>query len=384
MKLAFVQPYSLGDVNGGARILRSLTNNQPVSFVSCDSSPQRMVSSARVDEVHLPFRPHFGRIERTRFAWLPSLLDSVWMRRWTPRLNTFLTKQQVSHIHVVPHTGLDFAAALVCARVLSLPISVSIHDHPRYCFRGIKGAADKLKWVGKIWAEAQNRFVVSKQLGRAMNAEFGDQTFQVITDGVEASPLASRKSESGRLRIYFMGLFHQSYGANLQSLVKALGELARSNPNHKPLLTLRCGSAPSVETPPGVEIKVLPFDSEDQVRLDMESSDLLYLPLPFGEVYHDFVAYSLSTKMVTYLGSGRPILYHGPADSAAGSLLEENGAAVICGTLDHMSVADALTKFATSPAAIETIWINARKLADDQFNALAIHSRFWQPLLEET
>ncbi len=39
-----------------------------------------------------------------------------------------------------------------------------------------------------------------------------------------------------------------------------------------------------------------------------------------------FARYSLSTKMVTYAGSGVPILYHGPADSAAYELLNKNNA----------------------------------------------------------
>lgn len=298
-----------------------------------------------------------------------------------PRLQRFLEEQKVTHLHMVPHIGLDFAAAFVCARRLSLPLSVSIHDHPRYCFRGIKGAADKLKWVGKIWAEAQSRFVISTQMGDAMNAEFGAHAFQVITDGVAGAPLPVGKTERGLLRIYFMGLFHQSYAANLQSLIDALGETSRRIPGHQSRLSLRCGSAPVVNSPPGVEIEVLPFASEEQVRHDMESADLLYLPLPFGETHHDFVACSLSTKMVTYLGSGRTILYHGPADSAAGSLLQENHAAVICSTLDCSPVADTFGEFVLNPSAMDTLRINALKLAAGQFNAPAIRSMFWHSVL---
>lgn len=381
-RIAFIQPFSLADANGGARILRSLAQNAPVDVVSCNTSPWPPSREPFCHEFHVPFRPLFGRVESTRFAWLPTLFDSLWMRRWIPRLHQILTDQKVTHLHVVPHTGLDFAAALVCARRLSLPLSVSIHDHPRYCFRGVKGAPEKLKWVGTIWAQAQNRFVVSQQMGDAMNAQFGGHAFQVITDGVEGPPLPARKREPGLLRIYFMGLFHQSYAPNLQCLVEALGELSRRIPGHQTRLTLRCGSAPATAAPPGVEVEVLPFASEDQVRRDMESADLLYLPLPFGEAYRDFVAYSLSTKMVTYLGSGRAIFYHGPADSAAGSLLKENHAAEICTTLDSSSAADVLFALATATNADENLRANELKLADTQFNAHVIHTRFWQIMMK--
>ena len=61
----------------------------------------------------------------------------------------------------------------------------------------------------------------------------------------------------------------------------------------------------------------------------MESADLLYMPMPFGEAHEKFARYSLSTKMVTYAGSGVPILYHGPATSAAFDLLKRNDAAIL-------------------------------------------------------
>lgn len=379
--IAFIQPFSLLDASGGARILRGLVKNAPINVLSFNTAPRLTFENLGQTEHQLPFRRYFGRIETTRLHWLPSIFDTLWMKYWLPKLMLLLGTQNVKHIHIVPHSSLDFAAAHICAQALSLPLSVSVHDHPRYCFRGAMGIANKLHWFGKIWASAQNRFVISQQMGDSLNREFGSQSFQVITDGVEGTPLPPRSRELGVLRVYFMGLFHNSYSANLECLIDALGLLAKSIPGHKSYLTLRCGTAPLIRLPDGVEIEILPFASEQQVKKDMEAPDLLYLPLPFGDAYRDFVDYSLSTKMVTYLGSGRPILYHGPENAAAGALLKDNHAAVLSCSMQSAEIADQLHVVLTESSIIDAIRFNALKLAREQFDLQTIHSRFWNTLM---
>lgn len=376
MKIAFIQPFSLSDANGGARILRGLVAAAPAPVISINSgwSPNES-RSAVPNEIFLPFRPHFGRLERTRFAWLPSLLDPFWLRVWTPRLRRCLTDHKVTHVHVVPHTGLDFEAASRCASSLALPLAVSVHDHPQYCFRGAQGSDVKMRLVGQIWRAAQSRFVISAVMGESMNQSFGERSFEVITDGVGHQALPQKERSPGILHIYFMGLFHQGYIPNLVCLIEALGNLALRNPAIRIMMTLRCGNLPTITIPTGVELKVLPFASEDEVRRDIESADLLYLPLPFGEAYHDFVTYSLSTKMVTYLGSGRPILYHGPESAAACCVLSQHQAAFIVDCMEPSRMASIIEQ--ATPDCVSKVVKQALQLTDSQFRERDIQERFW-------
>lgn len=381
MKIAFIQPFSLADSNGGARILRGLARGAPVPVVSVNTGLKPPSRGTFPNEVFLPFRPHFGRVERTRLAWLPTVWDQFWVNRWKPKFRRYLTEQGVTHLHVVPHTGLDSAGAADCARELSLPLWVSIHDHPRYAFRG--GCGFKSKWaaVGRVWLEAERRFVISEPMGQSMNLSFGERSFEVITDGVEAQPLAPKRREPGLLRLYFMGLFHQGYTANLVCLVEALRTLAQQNSGLRIVMTLRCGSVPDIPLPVGVEMEVLPFASEDQVRRDIETADLLYLPLPFGEAYHDFVDYSLSTKMVTYLGSGRPILYHGPESAAAGVLLNEHQAAFIVGSMDSSRMTSVIQQ--ATPDRVSELVKQALQLTESRFRMGEIQARFWSAIFRK-
>src|ERR1044071_6892013 len=67
----FVQPFSLGSAGGGPRILRALLESAPFAWQSICTTPAR--PKAWPNEIHLPSRPGWGRIEYSRFARIPNL-----------------------------------------------------------------------------------------------------------------------------------------------------------------------------------------------------------------------------------------------------------------------------------------------------------------------
>jgi hypothetical protein len=116
---------------------------------------------------------------------------------------------------------------------------------------------------------------------------------------------------------------------------------------------------------------------EDAVlKKDLDAASILYLPIKFSDP--DFYRYSLSTKMVGYLGAPGSILYHGPHDSAAGHLLKETRSAVSCTSLDANEMVISILRLINEKGAIAA---NAKELARTMFNLELIQQRFW---LEET
>ena len=124
-------------------------------------------------------------------------------------------------------------------------------------------------------------------------------------------------------------------------------------------------------------MRVLPFGSEADVQSDMTHADCLYLPLHFGEADEPFATYSLSTKMVTYLGSGVPILYHGPGATAAYNILAKHRAAALATSLVPEEIARVLTDLLEADAAVQ-IGQNALHLARNSFLRAEQHAKFWQ------
>ena len=105
----------------------------------------------------------------------------------------------------------------------------------------------------------------------------------------------------------------------------------------------------------------------------------MYMPLPFGSDHADLVRFSMSTKMVSYLGRGVPLFYHGPKASAAVNLLRQADAALVGDSLDVRAVADILASSAERKAAVAE---NALRLARRRFLLSDVRTRFWDPILD--
>ena len=172
-----------------------------------------------------------------------------------------------------------------------------------------------------------------------------------------------------------MGLFHMVYERNLRALLDGHKIFEREHPSISVHMTCRCEHIRSEVLAGTKAVTILPFASEVQVAKDIESADLLYMPLPFGEAYEKFARYSLSTKMVTYAGSGAPILYHGPTTSAAYDLLHQNNAAIFLTTLEPEEIARALSALTRQGRA--DIAANALALAGREFMLVDQTRKFW-------
>jgi glycosyltransferase involved in cell wall biosynthesis len=371
-RVLFVQPFSLGSAGGGARILRALLECAPFACQSICTSPERPKGWA--NEIYLNSRPAWGRIEHTRFATIPKFTAPLFAPIFRRRLRELCLKLGARAIHAVPHAGLDFGEAHVVARELGLPFFISLHDDIAYTASG--GRRDHREGVMRsAWCDASARFVISEALGREYCERYGARDYHVVTDGLTDVTPPRVDSDESELRIYFMGLFHMAYERNLRALLDGVEIFQRQHPSIAVRLTCRCEHIRSQVTDGAIAVTILPFANEAQVRRDMESADLLYMPIPFGAAHEKFARYSLSTKMVTYAGSGVPILYHGPANSAAYDLLSRNNAAVLLTSLAPDEIAQALAGLTSQ---IRTkIASNALALAEREFMLVDQARKFW-------
>jgi hypothetical protein len=369
--IVFFQPFSLGWAGGGARILRALTAHAPLPWRSICSSPAK--PKQWNNELHLRSRPSWGPLEHSRLAALPKATARFFARGFRGRLRHRCRQLRARAIHVVPHAGADFAVAHTVGRDLGLPFFLSLHDDLAYTAGAQSRAREKA--LRNAWREAAECFVISEALGEEYRRRYGDRSFEVVTDGLTSvGPMKPRADETV-LRIYFMGLFHMAYEQNLRALLEGLVIFQSEHPKVATSVTLRCEHV-RPEVVAGFErVKVLPFADEAQVQRDLETADLLYMPIPFGAEHANFARYSLSTKMVTYVGSGLPVLYHGPRTSAAFDLLNSNDAAVLLTTLEPQEISATLGEINVSRRA--QVAGNALALAQRDFMLANQVAKFW-------
>ncbi len=371
--VVFVQPFSVGSAGGGARILRALLEEATVAARSVCCSPEK--PKPWRNEIHLRTRPSWGRIEHSRFASLPKSSAGLFAPSFRRRLRRLCRQLGASAVHAVPHGGLDFADAQAVARELSLPYFISLHDDLAYTAVDSVDPAKREAAMLSAWQNAAGRFVISDLLGRAYCERYGERDFHVVTDGLSTLATPRASGDAKMLRIYFMGLFHMAYERNLRALLDAVAILEREQPARSISVTMRCEHVRPQVIAGARQVTVLPFADEAQVQRDMEAADLLYMPIPFGEEHENFARYSLSTKMVTYVGSGIPLLYHGPTTSAAYRLLSANHAAITLPTLEPAEIAATLAE--QNAEARRQIAGNALELARREFMLADQTRKFW-------
>lgn len=374
MTLVSVQAFGLGDPGGGPRILRALFADAPVGVVSVATQPRAPRAAAGLDQTHLALRPALGALEGSRpMSWVQALdlAAAALLRR---RLTGFCAQHRARAVHAVAH-GVEFWPAFGAAQAVGLPYFLSVHDDLRYTYASVALPA-ALARLGRAWREAEHRFVISEPMGEEYCARHGRRAYSLVTDGLSA-PVTGAPRRSHGLNAYFGGLFHRSYVANLPRFARALSLLSDRDGSPAATIVCRCGAVP-VAIDRAVTLTTLPFGDEQDVEDDLARADLLYLPLPFDDRAASLVDFSLSTKLVTYLGSGRPIVYHGPARGAAHDLLARHDAAIMATSQDPGAIAAAV---AEGIARQDTIVANALRLGRDEFLLEEQRRRFWTPIL---
>jgi len=374
--ILFVQPFSLGAAGGGSRILRALLENAPMKWHSVCCSPRR--PKPWPNETHLPSRPFWGKIETSRLAMFPKMTMSIFAPGFRRRLREFCKRSNACAIHAIPHSGIDFAHAQAVAHELSLPFFISLHDDLAYTAAAGVRPALREPAMRHAWLDADARFVISEPLGREYSRRYGARDYQIVSDGINDLRPHANRSEPGVLRIYFMGLFHLAYERNLGALLEGISIFEREHSPTTVHVTCRCEYIRPHIFKGSDAVKVLPFASEAQIGRDLQRADLLYLPMPFGAEHENFARYSISTKMVTYVGSAVPILYHGPTTSAAFDLLYRHRAAIFVTSLDVHEIGGALAEIARGAGA--KIAANALALARREFMLADQTQKFWRTI----
>jgi hypothetical protein len=378
----FIQCFSLADVGGGPRILRSVADNAPVSVASICTGFGRNQSLWKGLEMLVPFRPALGRLDRTRFAWLGGYVESLWTGQFEQKLERQLQALGATDVHLLPHSWGDFAGAFRVAKRLRLRMHVSIHDDFTYTAGRHPKLRQLERMLGDLWWEAKTCFVISQEMGEEYCRRYGDRPFLVHTDGFKDRPRREYQSPTDEVKLYFMGMFNHSYVPNFRAILKAMESRMAKRQEARPIrFTIRThGFNPEVFPGKGI-VESLPFASSDVVEREMRSQDFLYLPLPFEEEWQNLCKFSLSTKMVSYLGAGVPIIYHGPASSAAGQYLLRSNAAIQLNSNEPEEIATTLENAFDDASALNRVSENAQNAVRRDFDAAALKRRFWDAIL---
>lgn len=187
---------------------------------------------------------------------------------------------------------------------------------------------------------------------------------------------------STEVRLYFMGMFNNTYLPNFRALMTALERHQTTIGQGLPVrFTVRTQGFNPEDLAGKEWVNLLPFASSEVVGKEMGFQHLLYLPLPLEPEWSNLCQFSLSTKMVSYMASGVPIVYHGPESSAAGQYLCRNDAAFALSTNDPDVIALKLADFLTDTGRMRAISENAQSAVKADFDRITLKNRFWTAVI---
>lgn len=366
MKILSYQSFSLYSNGGGSRILRRMYKGREKSVYSLaiEAGWYRPVTGMITEQI-VPAIP----LRRSWMRW-KSRDVADWLRdKPLKRYTTRMIQQAASAIpcdvvHVMSCGGWSTALcgdALLSAR----PLWISVHDHHTTTRCPAKDARE-------LWNLADRRLMISNELGKDYQRLFGKKEFELVTDGLLSHEVSAAAVKQGNpYIIYFAGLLHIEYIPLFKILADALDSIAKNDVSFR--VVLRGTQQLAFLNNRSFEIQYLPAVLDDSVlKHDLDAAAVLYLPMKFTDP--DFYRYSLSTKMVGYLGASGATLYHGPADSAACYLLQQTQSAICCTSLNTEDLALSLLQLLKETT---TVSANAKKLARDRFSLEQIQDRFW-------
>jgi hypothetical protein len=363
-KLLSFQPGSLYENGGAGRLLRRLYDKHEaeVTTLYLKEYPNK-AREGLITEVAIPVFP----LQRPWMRWHLRtfgrfIREKLFLKQKAERIKKVASSIECDVIHVINHG--PHSTVLCDDQFSDKPLWVSFHDHFSTCSTFVDAQT--------LWNKASRRLMISKELGIAYQQLFGNKEFEIITDGVLAEEISIPTAEArSTISVYFAGLLHIDYLPLFEVLADALELLTN---NGTPCELVLRGTQP-VDFLEGRSFKLdyrSDFVTDESIKKELDEADILYLPIKF--TLPDFYLYSLSTKMVGYLGASGAILYHGPHDSAACNLLRSNGASENYSAYDAVELKGLILKLLRNKLSIST---NAKTLAKEQFDLSKIRNQFW-------
>ncbi len=365
MKILSIQPASLYQNGGMGRLLRRLYKGHEKDIIGLYVNNDSSMKKGEIKEIAISafpiHRPWMRWKLRGFFKWLR---ESIFCDFTKNKLKRVVSKTEFDVLHIINY-GPFFGVIGDEKLLINKQLWTSFHDHFSLC--------SSYNDAQKLWNLSNRRLMISQELGEEYQRVFGYKEFELITDGVSQEEITIPKAiNQDSVTIYFSGLLHLDYYPLFKVLIEALDILIDQGYSFK--LIIRGTREIKFLKPQKIEIDYrVDFISDAEIKKELDMADILYLPIKFTKP--DFYLYSLSTKMISYLGAAGKILYHGPSDSAACNLLRKNDAAVSCVSLDVEEMVNKLKEIINIDNKLSQ---NAKELAKSKFELNSIQKLFWK------
>ncbi len=389
-RLLVVTYYAPGGRHGGAVCLQNLLDGYPrenLCWIHHDvpvTDPASSWSAVRQWSIPLLRRPN---------RWGLSALKEYGNWTWhAPRVAAeaaSLARDAGVEAVLGIGPGLSVWTSHLIAERLDVPLHLWIHDdpaayaeyrwHPRFVVNRVR------RCFQRAYEAASARYAISEPMRDSYRQQTGRDAL-LLPPSLGARPvLGLRPRRGGRLRIGFAGSIagEDVWTTFLLALERLFGT---SGSDAQPEIVV-FSEPDGLPVPPAVRnrnwVRIRGWQPPDVVDRELAETDYVYVPLWFEPARRPHVRTSFSTKFVSYLRLGVPILCHMPADAAVAEFVGRHPVGPILDTMDVEELSRRL-RAAFEAEDWHSRYAAARAAALAGFDQCALTRRFHESLFATT
>ncbi|MFH1366680.1 MAG: glycosyl transferase [Patescibacteria group bacterium] len=307
---------------------------------------------------------------------MAEIIDLFYLNILTKKIVKFAKENKVEAIWCVLEGLTLIRLARRLRMELGIPLITQVWDPPEWWLRVRKVAPKYRDKILQEFEEALKDSRVCATTSWAMAKEYYDKY------GVETIPflpslppeMALSPSRQPHERgDYIIALAGQIYAKKeWEALITALN-LVNWRINNRPVQINLLGRF-KIERKPGINI--LGWQSQTDTIKKLSEADLLYCPYWFDPVYEKETRLSFPSKLTTYLASGRPVLFHGPAYASVAKFLLATSSGYTCFSLKSQDIIDSLTNIFSDAKLYSLLAFNGRQTFDQYFTTSSLRNNF--------
>ena len=307
-------------------------------------------------------------------------LGNRWLK-W--KVQSFIKRLNQAHKPDIIWMVLDYQIAEQLSYLALIKfhhLHVSIHDDPRVV---VSNNAYKYhtpermqKWCAKVLKQADSIDCISDRMTAYIKSEVKHENVVTITRALCDGKWKKPDIAFLDLINIVMGGFGEMPPPWPHNLMNALILLEQKM--GKPVVFHAFDN--SLKPHANDRLKVYELMPENRFDEFMASMHIGYACDPFEtEAELAFAKTSMSTKVLTYIGHGLPVFYHGPADSTVGDLITKYDIGCICESNDSVEIVTVLGKIINK---YEHYTEKEKDVIDEVFNLNVLQQKLiklWNP-----
>jgi glycosyltransferase involved in cell wall biosynthesis len=247
----------------------------------------------------------------------------------------FGRKQQVDRVWAVLQGQTTIRMALAVAEGLNVPLHCQVWDPFSWWAKANRLDDHTTRKTQELFDKTIERSAAVATASHPMADDFRDRFHTKAIPVISSYPRAMARSpaiEPHPGASITIGIAGQFYAVDAWLRLLAALEAANWSVGGCQVSIVAMGPARPPEMPHG-HVTFLGWKPQTEAVELLNGCDFLYCPYPFEPAMEEVARHSFPSKLVLYLAAGRPVIFHGPAYSAAAQYIADKGCGILAPNL---------------------------------------------------